>query len=209
MGKAKLYNQSGKEIKELSLPAALFGVAANPILVSEVVTALLANQRQAYAHTKGRSEVRGGGRKPWRQKGTGRARHGSIRSPLWRGGGITFGPTKEANYTKKINKKAKQKALLIALSDRVAQSKLLVIDQLQLSAIKTKEFLSVLNKFPQLTARSLFIIDKKDEQIEKSARNLPRVDVCTVSGLSLLTVLDHEYIVFTEPALQIFIKKYQ
>ncbi|MCU0679458.1 MAG: 50S ribosomal protein L4, partial [Planctomycetes bacterium] len=144
--KIKVYNQSGEATKEIELNPDVFGVAANPALVHQAYVAQIANERQVLAHTKDRSEVRGGGRKPWRQKGTGRARAGSSRSPLWIGGGVTFGPTKDRNFKKNINRKMKQKALLMALSDRASQNNLFLIDKLEMAEYKTKVFNNLLMK---------------------------------------------------------------
>ena len=138
--KVNIYNQQAESIGEMELNPKIFDVKISQALVHQAVVAQTANMRQVLAHTKGRGEVRGGGRKPWRQKGTGRARHGSIRSPIWRGGGVTFGPTKERNFKKDINKKMKQKAMLMALSDKVANDNLVILDKLTLDEYKTKKF---------------------------------------------------------------------
>ncbi len=140
MPKVNIYNQQAEIVGETELDPKIFNMKANPALVHQAVVTQMANMRQVLAHTKGRGEVRGGGRKPWRQKGTGRARHGSIRSPIWRGGGVTFGPTKERNFKKDINKKMKQKAMLMVLSDKVANDNLVILDKLTLDEYKTKKF---------------------------------------------------------------------
>src|SRR3989339_1186928 len=142
--KATVYNMQGTKVKELELAKEIFGVQVNPHIMSQVIVAQQANARKVIADTKDRSEVRGGGRKPWRQKGTGRARHGSIRSPLWRGGGITFGPTNERNFSLKINKKAKRKALLMCLSDKAKNERIILVDNLELAEAKTKKFFQIL-----------------------------------------------------------------
>jgi len=144
MPNVNLYNQEGKEIGKAELTSEIFDVKLNSNLVHQAVVAQTANKRQVLAHTKDRSEVRGGGKKPWRQKGTGRARHGSIRSPLWRGGGITFGPTNERNFSLKINKKAKRKALLMCLSDKAKNERIILVDNLELAEAKTKKFFQIL-----------------------------------------------------------------
>ena len=136
MAKVKVYNQEGKSTAEIELPADIFEVALNEGLLHQVVVALEANSRQVLAHTKDRSEVRGGGRKPWKQKGTGRARHGSIRSPIWKGGGVTFGPQKIRNFTKKLNKQVKRKALAMTLSDKVSNNNFIAIESLALPEVK-------------------------------------------------------------------------
>ena len=143
MLEAKVYNQEGKEIRTLELPEEIFAVEVKPTLLHEVVTIARANQREVLSHTKGRSEVRGGGRKPWKQKGTGRARHGSSRSPLWRGGGVTFGPTKERNFSMQLNDKVKKQALRMVLTNKLANDHLYIVDKLAIKDGKTK----VLNNF--------------------------------------------------------------
>jgi len=158
--KATVYNIKGVEVKEVDLDPAIFSVKVKPELVQQAVVVSQANKRQVLAHAKDRSEVAGGGRKPWRQKGTGRARHGSNRSPIWRGGGITFGPTRSRNFSLKINKKAKRKALLMSLSDKAANGKIILLDKLELEEAKTKKFFEIL--------RNLKLREKKEET-KKSA----------------------------------------
>ncbi|MFH1900140.1 MAG: 50S ribosomal protein L4 [Patescibacteria group bacterium] len=143
--KIDIYNLKAEKVKEVELNPAIFGVEIKEGLIHQVVIAQMANRRKVLAHTKDKSEVRGGGRKPWRQKGTGRARHGSSRSPIWIGGGVTFGPTKERNFSQKINKKMKKKALFMCLSDRVNDKQLALLDKLELKEAKTKELSKLLN----------------------------------------------------------------
>lgn len=138
--KINVYNQKGESVGEMKLSDKIFGVKANEVLMHQVVVAQMANKRQVLAHTKGRGEVRGGGRKPWRQKGTGRARAGSSRSPIWKGGGVTFGPKKDRNFSKNINKKMRQKVMFIILSDKVKSESLVVLDGLKMGEYKTKAF---------------------------------------------------------------------
>ena len=144
----KTYDQTGKELSQTRLPAEVFGIEINHDLVHQVVVSQMANRRQIIAHTKDRGEVSGGGRKPWRQKGTGRARHGSIRSPLWRHGGVTFGPTKERVFKKKINTKMKRGALLMVLSEKAKNNFLILLDKLELENAKTKLMAKILEKLP-------------------------------------------------------------
>ncbi|MBI3291151.1 50S ribosomal protein L4 [Candidatus Falkowbacteria bacterium] len=144
MNKVAVYNVRGEKVKEIELNPEVFGLAVNPRLVAQAIVTQQANSRHNFASVKDRSDVSGGGRKPWRQKGTGRARHGSIRSPLWRGGGVTFGPSKNQNYSLKINRKARQKAILMSLSDKASNEKIIFIDNLDLAEAKTKKFFEIL-----------------------------------------------------------------
>lgn len=209
MSKAKVYNQSGKELKDITLEKEVFGVTVKPALVAEVAVAMLANQRQPYAHVKGRSEVRGGGRKPWKQKGTGRARHGSIRSPLWIGGGVTFGPTKDKNFSKKINKKTKSSALRMVLTDRAKQNSIIIFDDIKFNAIKTKALADWLKIKPLADKKILIILNRYDKNIERSARNISKVKVVSLSSLNLLELLAFPYLLLTESALDNLVKKYK
>lgn len=158
MPKATVYNQEGAIVGSQDLSEEIFGVKPKMAVIHQVVTAMMANRRQVLAHTKDRGEVRGGGKKPWRQKGTGRARHGSIRSPLWVGGGVTFGPTKERNFKKKINDKMRRKAIFMCLSDRVADKKLILLDEIKLDEIKTKRMVELIGKL-----REVFYGDEVDK----------------------------------------------
>lgn len=175
MLKIAVYNQKGEQIGDQKLNEAIFGIKINPAVVHQAVIAQLANVRKVLAHTKTRGEVRGGGKKPWRQKGTGRARHGSIRSPIWIGGGVTFGPRKERNYKLKINKKVKQKSIFMALSDKVANSKFILLDVLELPAAKTKEMaklIVVLKKEIIDKAKKIEIKQEKDKSKGKKEKKV-------------------------------------
>lgn len=209
MIKAKVYNQSGKEIKDVTLDKSVFDVNIKPALVAEVAVAMLANQRKPYAHTKGRSDVRGGGRKPWKQKGTGRARHGSIRSPLWIGGGVTFGPSKDKNFTKKINKKVKINALRMVLTDRARQNNIIIFDDIKFNEIKTKAVADWLKIKPLVDKKILIVLNRYDKNIERSARNIPKVKVVPLSSLNLLELLEYPYLVLTESVLDNLVRKYK
>ena len=160
MPTVKVYNQQGEVVGATELNPAIFAVALKPELIQQAVVAQQANTRRPIAKTKDRSEVRGGGRKPWRQKGTGRARHGSIRSPLWRGGGVTFGPTNQRNFALKINKKAKRKALAMVLTDKARQEKIILLDQLVLAETKTKKLFEILQNL-KLRSKKLSPAAKK------------------------------------------------
>lgn len=200
--KVKVYNQEGKEVEELELPEEVFGLKLNKDLVHQAVVAQMANARAVIAHTKDRSEVRGGGKKPWRQKGTGRARHGSIRSPIWRGGGVTFGPTKERNFSKKINKKMRQKALLMVLSSKAKDSELVVLDDLKLSSPKTKEMVGIMKNLEKtrkdIKRSSLVALVKKDENVVKTVKNIPKMGAIGINSLNVVDVLKYKYLIMTK-----------
>ena len=204
----RVYNQEGEEVSELNLNEAIFGLPWNADLIHQVVRVALANKRQVLASTKDRREVSGGGRKPWRQKGTGRARHGSIRSPLWKGGGITFGPTKERNFKLKINKKMARKAFLTALSTKAKDSELLVLDDLKLSAPKTKEMSKIMKNFPQVKTSLLVLAGKKDENLKRAGRNLPNLRIINIDNLNILDILKYKHLIFTKDGIEYLNKKY-
>ena len=210
--KVDIYNQSGEKTGSAVLPKEVFGLPWNPDLVHQVMLALQANKRRNTAHVKTRADVRGGCRKPWQQKGLGKARHGSIRSPIWRGGGVTFGPSKERVYAQKINKKMRRKALLIALSQKVRDGEILVLEDLKIKTPKTKESANILKAlakikgFEKMTSKkgnaSLFLLPEKREEIVRSFRNLPNTDIAAVSNLNLLDVLKYKYIVFPKDLIK-------
>lgn len=203
------YNQAGENIGEVKLNPAVFGVKANENLVHQVVVAQLNNQRATIANTKTRGLVRGGGKKPWRQKGTGRARAGSIRSPLWRGGGVIFGPTSARNYACKVNKKVKRLALLMVLSDRAAEKGVRIIDALDAIQGKTKNLAQLLKKID--TRNALVVVEKMDRAVALAARNLPDVSVIAADSLNTYDVLAHRALLIVEPALKrieaVYLKK--
>ncbi len=202
MAKVKVYNQNGETVGDIELNAELFEVAADSNLVHEAVVAQQANSRTVISHTKDRSEVRGGGRKPWRQKGTGRARHGSIRSPLWRTGGVTFGPSKARNFTKKINRKAKRKALAMTLSDKVAHERFVVVDSLELTEAKTKVFVNILGKLPVAGKKTLIVVDPKNEAVKRATKNVPKVATIGAKSLNVVDILSHDYILVSKKAVE-------
>ncbi|MDD4902277.1 MAG: 50S ribosomal protein L4 [Patescibacteria group bacterium] len=167
--KLNVYNQNGEAKGQKEVSDAIFAVKSNPGLINEAVTAQMANERQVLAHTKTRSEVRGGGKKPWRQKGTGRARVGSSRSPLWKGGGIIFGPNSDRNFSKKINKKAKRKAMFMVLSDRAANNGLAIVEKLTLDDYKTKVMDGILNNWEEKIFKNFTIAEKKKSASVKAS----------------------------------------
>jgi large subunit ribosomal protein L4 len=209
----KVYNQKAEAVKDLNLPEKIFGVKPNNELLHQAVITQQANARQVLAHTKDRSEVRGGGKKPWKQKGTGRARVGSSRSPIWIGGGVTFGPRKERNFKKDINQKMKQKALFMALSDKVATSSLVVLDKLECAEYKTKKFNEIMTvlekKVLNNNRRDILIVnDVKDEKTRNSGRNLAGVKLINLENINLLEILNHKNLLLTEKAVEILSGRY-
>ena len=202
MLKVKVYNSKGKGEKEIKLDPKVFDVKVKPVVVQQVVEAYLANRRQVLAHTKLMSDVRGGGVKPWRQKGTGRARHGSIRSPLWKGGGVTFGPRKNRNFSKKINKKMKTKALFMVLTDKVKNNRLKVIEDIKLDKRKTEDFLKILKNIKLSNKKVLIGLEKKNVNIQDSSKNLKDIKAMPADSFNVYTLLKYEYLVLTKGALE-------
>ncbi len=207
---AKVYDQKGKEVGEVKLPANVFGLTPNADLVHQVVFSMLADRRVIYAHTKGRGEVRGGGKKPWQQKGTGRARHGSIRSPIWVGGGITHGPNALKNYSKKINKKMKIKALYTILSKKMRDGEVIFVDKFEIAKPKTTEALEILKSLSKIKTCSDILTKKKSSAIiatsgkkiafEKSFANIGNVRVDEIRNMNPVDLLNMKYIVIENPA---------
>ncbi|MBL7053088.1 MAG: 50S ribosomal protein L4 [Candidatus Portnoybacteria bacterium] len=211
--KISIYNQKGEEIEKTDLPVKIFGLEINKDLVHQVVVAQMANARKVIAHTKDRSEVRGGGRKPWKQKGTGRARHGSIRSPIWRGGGITFGPTKERVFTKKINKKMKTKALFMTLSSKVKDNQLILLDKIELAEAKTKQMTEVIkdlkNKVKKDLDKSILIVlPSSNQDIVRASKNIPKVKIIRADSLNVLDVLTYKYLLVLQGSIKVIEKTY-
>ncbi|MCM3620426.1 50S ribosomal protein L4 [Sutcliffiella horikoshii] len=200
MPKVALYNQAGANVGEVELADAVFGIVPNNSVLFDAIVMQRASQRQGNAKVKGRSEVAGGGRKPWRQKGTGRARQGSIRSPQWRGGGIVFGPTPRS-YSYKLPKKVRRLAIKSALSSKVLENELLVLEGLAFDAPKTREMTSVL-KGLEINRKALIVTADADENVALSARNIPGVTVVTVTGVNVLDVVNHDKVIFTKDAVQ-------
>jgi large subunit ribosomal protein L4 len=202
-----VYNQKGEKVSEVVLPPSVFDVKWNNDLVAQVVHSLLTSRRKGTAHTKDRGEVRGGGKKPWRQKGTGRARHGSTRSPIWVGGGVAHGPRNEKNFERKANKKMRQKALAMVLSQKVKDDELLFVNDLSLQEIKTKTasniikdvLVGALGNMPKNKNACLLCVPKKNELIEKSFRNLSNVATQTVSDVDVIRLLNYKYLVVVTP----------
>ncbi len=200
--KVDVYNQKGEVAGSLALPKEIFGLEFNADLVHQIAVSLSANKRQISAHAKIRSEVRGGGRKPWRQKGTGRARHGSIRSPLWKGGGITHGPRNDRIFGKDIPKKMRRKALLMVLSQKAKDNQLVVLDKIESEKGKTKEMAAVLFKLPCEKATTLIALPDYDKKLFMAARNINKISIEDARNLNVLDLLNHKYLLVTKDSIK-------
>lgn len=204
-----LYNQKAENIGTVELPDSIFGLKSNNDLLHQVVVSQRANKRQVLAHAKTRSEVRGGGKKPWRQKGTGRARHGSIRSPIWKGGGATFGPTKFANFKKNINKKMLQKAVLVALSEKARNKNIIMVDDISLNVPKTKEVAGVLKSFRasfEGLGSVLIISPSTNKDLYRAAKNMKGLAIIEAKNISPLLLLSYKNLLILKDAVN-FINK--
>lgn len=199
--RAKLFNQNGEAIGEIELPREVFGQRFNPDLVHQVVTAQMANQRQGTAHTKDRKEVSGGGRKPWPQKHMGRARHGSIRSPIWRHGGVSHGPRSERIWKKKIPQKMRRKALFSILSQKFLDNELVFVDDIRLNRVSTKELLDILDKLKLVSKKTLIILPRMDRNIILSARNIKNVSTAQATDINCLQLLSFKHLLFLRGSL--------
>ena len=199
MAHVSVYNIEGKEVGSIELNDAVFGVEVNEHLVHMAVVNQLANNRQGTQSAKTRSEVSGGGRKPWRQKGTGHARQGSTRAPQWTGGGIVFAP-KPRDYSFKMNKKEKRIALLSALSSKVAESKIVVLDEFKLDEIKTKKFVEVMNNLK--VENALVVLEGENKNVVLSGRNIPSVKVTATNEINTYDVLKYTTLVVTKAAVE-------
>ncbi|MDQ0220555.1 50S ribosomal protein L4 [Peribacillus cavernae] len=200
MPKVTLFNQGGSQVGDIELNDSIFGIEPNNHVLFEAIIMQRASLRQGTHKVKNRSEVAGGGRKPWRQKGTGRARQGSIRSPQWRGGGTVFGPTPRS-YSYKLPKKVRRLAIKSALSSKALEKNILVLESLSFETPKTKEFAAVL-KGLSIDAKTLVVTDGLDEKVALSARNIPGVTVVEANGLNVLDVVSHNKLILTKSAVE-------
>ena len=198
MANVSVYNMEGKEVGTIELNDAVFGVTVNEHLVHMAVVQQLANNRQGTQKAKTRSEVSGGGRKPWRQKGTGHARQGSTRAPQWTGGGVVFAPVPR-DYSFKLNKKEKRAALKSALTSRVQDGKLIVVDELKFDEIKTKKFKAVMDNLK--VNKALVVLGENDEKVVQSARNIPTVKTALVNTINVYDILKGDTLVLTKDAV--------
>jgi large subunit ribosomal protein L4 len=200
--KTSLYNQAGTVIGDVELDAKVFGVTPNRGVIEQAIVTHLANRRVVAAHTKTKGEVRGGGRKPWKQKGTGRARHGSIRSPQWKGGGVIFGPRKNRNFELKMNVSAKRKALLMALTDKLQHESVTVVDKIELSKAKTKDFAQVM-KALQAKRKTVVVLPATDMTLVKSGRNIPGISFLRADSLNTYSIVNAQHLVVLQPSLDV------
>ncbi|MEZ4104012.1 MAG: 50S ribosomal protein L4 [Candidatus Paceibacterota bacterium] len=218
---AKVYSHEGKEVSKVNLQEAVFGLKWNADLVHEVVTGMQANARTSAAHTKDRSEVSGGGKKPWRQKGTGRARHGSRRSPIWSGGGVAHGPRNEKDYSVKLNKKVKTKALATVLSKKYADTEIIFVDSLNLTEPKTSTGKSLIKALAEGTGKSdlatkrkntaVVVLPSRHEATELTFRNFGNIEVLQAKDVNPVDLLTYKYVVIAEPdsSLEVINKRVQ
>jgi large subunit ribosomal protein L4 len=195
--KINLYNQKGEKVGKTDLPDEIFNVEINSDLLHQVIVSQMANKRQSSAHTKDRGDVSGGGKKPWRQKGTGRARHGSRRSPIWVGGGVTFGPKSEKNYKKTIPQKMKRKALFMALSSKVNDDELILIDDLGMKEPQARIAQSILEKLPLSDKSGLVVLSEPDKNIVLSFRNIPKTESIQAKDLNAMKILSFKKLIMT------------
>ena len=198
MATVSVYNMEGNEVGTIDLNDAVFGVEVNEHLVHMAVVAQLANKRQGTQKAKTRSEVSGGGRKPWRQKGTGHARQGSTRAPQWTGGGVVFAPTPR-DYTIRLNKKEKRLALKSALTSRVLENKLIVVDELKFDEVKTKNFANVMNNLKD--SKALVVLNENDANVVLSARNIPTVKTALTNTINVFDILKYNTVIVTKAAV--------
>lgn len=218
MTKANIYNKDGEIVEEMTLSSKIFGLKVNESLVHQAVVAQMANERQVLAHTKVISEVSGSGKKPWKQKGTGRARVGSVRSPLWRGGGIIFGPTKDRNFKKELNGKMKQKALFMALSDKLTNNSIVIIDDWKMEEFKTKQMNDLINKIEtkvlgfekakKAKRKMLLVADNIDQKAKFSARNLEGITVINKDNINIVEILKNKQLITTKEVINNLEKVY-
>ena len=199
MANVKVYNMSGAEVGTIDLNDGIFGIDVSEHAMHMAVVQYLANRRQGTQSAKTRAEVRGGGRKPWRQKGTGHARQGSTRSPQWTGGGVVFAP-KPRDYSFKMNKKEKRAALCSALSSKVAESQIIVLDEFKLDEIKTKKFVEVMNNLK--ASKALVVLEGENKNVVLSGRNIPTVKVTATNEINTYDVLKYETLVVTKAAVE-------
>jgi large subunit ribosomal protein L4 len=208
MANTKVYNLEGKDAGSIELADGVFAAKANDTLVHQVYLAIEANAREPWAHTKDRSEVRGGGKKPWKQKGTGRARHGSIRSPIWKGGGVTFGPTSDRNYKQKINRKMNRAAVKMCLSSKVLDEKFIVVEHFDITG-KTKQAVDLLKALPGTGKSTLILSEKENENLNFATRNIGRTDMQRVQDVNVVDLLHHQYVIISRDGVKALEERFE
>lgn len=208
MIKFPVHNLKGEKIRDIKLSENVFGAGANDALLHQVYVSQYANQRQVLAHAKDRAERAGSGKKPWRQKGTGRARVGSARTPVWRKGGVTFGPTKDRNFKKDIPKKMNRKALAVALSGKVQDKELVIVEKIELPEMKTKEMNRVLNDL-KLKGKILMAFSENEGVTKRASRNLGKVKNIDAQNLNVFDILNHKYLLISEEGIKMLENKYE
>jgi large subunit ribosomal protein L4 len=208
MIKYPIHNLKGEKIKDIELSDSVFGLPSNDALLHQIYVSQYANQRQVLAHTKDRSERAGSGKKPWKQKGTGRARVGSVRTPVWRKGGVVFGPTKDRNFKKDVPKKMNKKALAVTLSGKVRDKELFLVESLKMSAVKTKIMKEIIDNL-KINKSGLIAFSKDEKSAMKASRNLPKIDNIDVMDLNVLDILNHTYLILSEDGVKILEQKYK
>ena len=206
--KYPVLNQEGEKVEDISLPENIFGVKINRDLMHQVVVSQQSNKRLGTAHTKGRGDVRGGGRKPWRQNGLGRARHGSIRSPIWVGGGTTFGPNKEKDFKKKIPRKIKRKAIFMGLSSKVKDKTLIILNELKIKEPKTKLASNIFEKILKEKQKSLVVLPKMNKNLILAIRNIPYLITTQAKDLNCLILLSYKNVVITKESIEVIKKTF-
>jgi len=195
-------NQNNEKVGVMDLPEKIFGVKWSVDLVHQALLSQLANRREPWAHAKGRGEVRGGGKKPWKQKGTGRARHGSIRSPIWAGGGVSHGPLKEKNYFKKINKKMKRAAIFSVLSKKISDNEVIVVDKFDGINNKAKEWTKVLKNLVDMRSKTALIFDSANKKAVKAVSNIRKIETISPASLNVYDLLKNKVIVFEKNSIK-------
>ncbi|HUT22380.1 MAG TPA: 50S ribosomal protein L4 [Candidatus Bipolaricaulota bacterium] len=207
MLKAKVYNKAGQEVKTIDLPKSIFGIEPKTEVINQALVAQRCNGRQVLAHAKTKAEVRGGGRKPWKQKGTGRARHGSNRSPIWIGGGVTFGPSRDRNFEKKINKKVRRKAIAMVLTDRFESGVMKLVDRLDFEAAKTKQAAEVMKNL-ELSKSVLVVIEKTDQLVIRAFHNIPKTLVVRADSLNVYDLLKYKNLLMTADSVSAIVETF-
>jgi large subunit ribosomal protein L4 len=208
MAKISVYNVKGEEVEKLEIAESVFDVPSNNTLLHQVFVALMANIRGVYAHTKTRSEVAGSGKKPWKQKGTGRARVGSVRTPVWKGGGIVFGPRNTRNFVQKINQKMRRKAVMIALSEKIRDGKVIVLDSFSFPEKKTKFMAQALQNLKVTNKSVVMGLSATEKEFEKISQNIPRLKNILADNVNVADLLNHQYFLLSKDSLQGLEKKF-